>query len=246
MDILQSLSLFILGMLFSVAVYDLRAADAEDFSARFEEMGWEVVERQVPIVAVTPGEGEGMMGNMTVKLIPGTSEVLVDTNPFIEPDLQYSANIAVLLASEITHLQDIDRDFIFTYNIPSTVVGGGSAGAAATVATIAALEDKRLREDVAITGSVNPDGTIGQVGGILEKAQAVAEAGFTTFLIPDGQAKVTYYERERSGEEVAGMMFYHMEYVSKEVDLVEEAKELWGLEVIEVSDVKEAAEIMLE
>ena len=44
-----------------------------------------------------------------------------------------------------------------------------------------------LLADATMTGTVNPDGTVGPVGGIPLKVSGVAEAGFTRFGIPLGQ-----------------------------------------------------------
>ena len=64
---------------------------------------------------------------------------------------------------------------------------GPSAGAALTIATIAALKHDSIRSDVVITGTINADGTIGQIGGVLEKAQAAKDIGAKLFLVPVGQ-----------------------------------------------------------
>ncbi len=42
-----------------------------------------ISERTVPIVAVT-NDGVGEVENLTVRLIPGNSNVLINTNPFLD------------------------------------------------------------------------------------------------------------------------------------------------------------------
>lgn len=39
------------------------------------------------------------------------------------------------------------------------------------------------------------DGMIEEISGAIEKAKAVADAGYKRFLVPKGQSTVTYYER---------------------------------------------------
>ena len=39
------------------------------------------VKRSIPIVAVS-SDGKGVVGNLTVRLIPGNNNVLINTNPF--------------------------------------------------------------------------------------------------------------------------------------------------------------------
>ena len=196
-----------------------------------------IVQKSIPIVAVS-SNGEGVMGNLTVKLIPGNNNVLINTNPFLETDIQYSVNKAVAVAKMKTNYH-YDKDFIFDFRAGNAqLIGGGSAGAAETIATIAAIENKNLKKDAVITGTINLDGTIGRVGGIIEKAKAVGEAGYKYFLIPEGQSKVTYYEKEVTEEPLGfGINILNTRYVPKTIDLKKVAKEQWGLNVVEVSNI---------
>jgi uncharacterized protein len=121
-------------------------------------------ERTIPIVAVS-SSGEGVVGNLTIKLIPGNNNVLINTNPFLETDIQYSANKAVTVA-KLRSNYDFDRDFLFDFRAGNAqLIGGESAGAAITIATIAALQNKTIRNDTIITGTINVDGTIGRIEG---------------------------------------------------------------------------------
>ncbi|MBW2988472.1 hypothetical protein KY318_03090 [Candidatus Woesearchaeota archaeon] len=201
----------------------------------------------VPIVAVNQYEGKGVVGNLTLRLIPGNSNVLIDTNPFVDTGLQYSANLAVTVAKLKTKNYAPNYDFILSYEVPAQVVGGESAGAATTIATIAALEGKRIKQGVLITGTINQDGSIGRVGGILEKAKAAAESGYKLFLVPKGQSTITYYERVIEPHSFGfGFVLYNNRYVPKTIDLAEVAKEEWGLEIKEVGTIEEALAYMVE
>jgi len=197
-------------------------------------------ERTIPIVAVS-NNGIGVVGNLTVKLIPGNNNVLINTNPFLETDIQYSVNKAVTVA-KLRSNYDFDRDFLFDFKAGNAqLIGGGSAGAAITIATIAALQNKTLKKDAVITGTINVDGTIGRVGGIIEKAKAVADANYKYFLIPKGQSKITYYEKVVTKEPVGfGFEILNTRYVPKTIDLKEVAKKEWGLEIVEVSTIDDA------
>jgi predicted S18 family serine protease len=205
-----------------------------------------ISERTIPIVAVT-NDGVGEVENLTVRLIPGNSNVLINTNPFLDTSLQYSVNKAVAVA-KINSNYGFDRDFVFDYKAgDAQLIGGESAGAAATIATIAALENKTIANDVVITGTVETDGTIGEVGGIIEKAKAVADAGYKRFLVPKGQSTVTYYERQVSEEPTRyGFTILNTRYVPKTIDLKDVAKEEWNLEITEVSTIEEAQEYLIE
>lgn len=67
-------------------------------------------------------------------------------------------------------------------------IDGPSAGAILTVGALAALRGDALNPKVTMTGTISPVGTIGPVGGVSEKAAAASKAGFTTMLVPAGQA----------------------------------------------------------
>lgn len=76
-------------------------------------------------------------------------------------------------------------DVSFTVTGP---IDGPSAGALLTVAVLAALREDPLLPGVTMTGTVSPDGSVSAVGGVGLKLQAAAEAGYTTMLVPLGNA----------------------------------------------------------
>jgi predicted S18 family serine protease len=67
------------------------------------------------------------------------------------------------------------------------LVDGPSAGALTTAAMLAALNGAPVRPEVTMTGTVNPDGTVGPVGGIPQKVAGAAAAGKKEFGYPVGQ-----------------------------------------------------------
>lgn len=195
------------------------------------------------VVAVSQ-KGEGVMGDVTVEITPGTGMVLINTNPFVEPDTQYSAVTAVDIAKEVTGVDLQDKNVIIDFTVNGTVIGGPSAGAAMTITTIAAIEDKQIKQGIAITGTIQPDGTIGKVNGILEKGQAAVDNNYHTFLIPKGQNIFTYYERQIVERQVGKFVFQTTKLVPKTVNLQEYFKDK-GLNVIEVNTIQDAEHHML-
>jgi uncharacterized protein len=94
---------------------------------------------------------------------------------------------AVTLSSLLLGLNPEQFEFSFDS-------GGGwadvpSAGGLTTVAVLAALLGDPVREDAAMTGTINPDGTIGPVGGIPHKIEGAADAGKTLVLVPAVQRR---------------------------------------------------------
>lgn len=115
-------------------------------------------------------------------------------------------------------------DYKITYEV-SGRVDGPSAGGLMTVATLAALLGDELKPDATMTGTINPDYTIGPVGGIPQKLEGAAAAGKKLVLVPLG---------ERMDADLAKGQF---------IDVIEKGTSL-GIEVREVGDVYEAYEAL--
>jgi uncharacterized protein len=64
---------------------------------------------------------------------------------------------------------------------------GPSAGAAITLTIIAGVLNKTPDSKFLITGTIESDGSVGQVGSVKEKATAAAASGAKVFLVPVGQ-----------------------------------------------------------
>ncbi|MEM4662683.1 MAG: S16 family serine protease [Candidatus Diapherotrites archaeon] len=198
------------------------------------------------IVAVS-SDGFGLVGKAIVEIKDGKGRVLFNTNPFVEPDTQYSIEVAKEVAERFTRVSLAEKDLVYSIEAPKAqLIGGPSAGAALCVATIAAIQGKKVRSDVAITGTIQQNGSIGQVGGILEKAQAAGESGFKFFLVPSGQKNVVVYEKKETEQRGKGIIVKKIYYEPKIVDLNELMFEQYGLQVIEVSNIEELASIALE
>lgn len=75
------------------------------------------------------------------------------------------------------------------YDLHVNIVGGGqidgpSAGVAVTLAIISAIQNRLLRQDVAITGEVSIQGKVKAVGGVFEKIYGAKQAGIKKVLVP--------------------------------------------------------------
>lgn len=236
--------IFSLGFLFSYYIY----LDQEPEVIIREIPASEVMVASSNIVAVSQAQNLGLVGQVEVTISDGNGLVLINTNPFLEPDTQYSATIAVEIAKNYTNIDLSNKNVIFDFNIGEDVlvVGGPSAGASMTIAAIAAMEDKETDNNIVITGTINADGTIGQVGGIIEKAQASAGYNKTLFLVPKGQSIATYYEKEIKQEKIGSFIISRVNYVPRKLDLNEYAKENWNLEIKEVENISEVVQYMIE
>jgi len=191
----------------------------------------------IPLVAdrsTEEGE-EGILLGAQVIVTNGTGHVFVDTNPYTQVDLQGSARLAAMVASDVLGIDEQAYDFYYIIDISSPIIGGPSAGGALTVATIAAINNWTLKPDVVMTGMINPDETIGPVGGIPYKLEAAAAKNATLFLIPQGQSTVTI-KKASSGSKGT---FIISELKDETVDVVELGKKL-NVTVKEVGTIQEA------
>lgn len=145
-------------------------------------------------------EYQGVVMSADVELREGSGRILVNTIPRIGIDIQTSARTGVRVSEKVTGVLLSKTDVILTIKAGKDVeiVDGPSAGAAITVALIAAIRKQSLDKSVYMTGTINSDETIGQVGGIPEKAVAAAENGSRCFIVPKGQSTITVYEPKTS------------------------------------------------
>ena len=104
-------------------------------------------------------------------------------------------------------------------------IDGPSAGMLMTATMLAMLRGVEVRADTTMTGTINPDGSAGPVGGIVQKMAGAADDGITRFGFPMGS-------RNHRDLRTGGM-----------VDLFAKGAEL-GLEVREIHDIFEAYEFL--
>lgn len=187
-----------------------------------------------PAVERTPSGLQGVLSYITVNTQKGSGHIYIDTWPLAEVDIQGSARLAVQVASDVVDKNWREYDFFITVRSGSPIIGGPSAGGAMTVAVVAALQGWSLTEGVVMSGTINPDETVGPVGGLYQKAQAASEMAHL-FLVPEGQTTILVEEQEL----IQQGPFTYITTTQKEVDLVEEGKKM-GLEVKEVYDIRDA------
>ena len=77
----------------------------------------------------------------------------------------------------------------FEIEIDTGQIGGPSAGLAFTLTLIDELTDGDLLggADMAVTGTMSLDGSVGPIGGLPQKVSAVRQAGIDYFIVPAGQ-----------------------------------------------------------
>jgi predicted S18 family serine protease len=139
----------------------------------------------------------GTLINISAEIQLGKGRVLVQTTPLMGVDFQDAANTAVFVAENKTGKSMSNSDIIFCINakdkIPS--VDGPSAGALMTLLTISAIDNStKLNDSITLTGTIDSEGNIGAIGGVLEKAQAAKDGSKTLFLIPRENSELAIYK----------------------------------------------------
>ena len=88
--------------------------------------------------------------------------------------------------------RDLVFDFPFEVDLRSNEIGGPSAGLAFTLEIIDVLTEGELTGGltVASTGTIELDGSVGEVGGVAQKTTAVNEADADLFLVPIGELEL--------------------------------------------------------
>jgi Lon-like protease len=87
--------------------------------------------------------------------------------------------------------QQIAWDFPVKVSVHTADIGGPSAGLAMTLGIIDKLSGGDLtgKRTVAATGTIDPQGDVGDVGGVPQKTIAVERAGATVFFVPPQEKK---------------------------------------------------------
>ena len=195
-----------------------------------------------PAVASTDEGYIGVISTITVTIQSnGNGRVFVDTLPLTQIDMQGSARLAVKVASALVEndencdVKPSEFDYFFVVRTDAPIIGGPSAGATMTVATIALLENWTINENTIMTGMINPDSSIGPIGGIPQKIDAAWSVGAKRFLIPKGQGTYTEMVSSQNGWLITTRP------VVKTVDEYVQEKG-YDIDVVEVGDVSQAVE----
>ena len=194
-------------------------------------------ERSVEMVLpAVDSDGNGVIAKLYTVVKPGSGKILLDTSDVLNyPDTQVSGRTAAHAAAEFADIDLSTVDVEYTIKVNASIVEGPSAGAAMAISAILAMKNM-TSQVIAITGTISSDGSIGRVGAVTEKAQAVKDYGIKTLLIPEGQLTSENTKRVRTCSFIGSVDVCSVVYRSETADL---AKNL-NISVIEVSNIAEA------
>lgn len=141
--------------------------------------------RSIYLAAVT-GEESGGVFQLEVETRPGNGSIYTSVSPRTGFATQESEEAAADYAFSTTGVPRSGCDVLFRIKgkFGDNSVDGPSAGGAMALAARAALLNRTIRQDIVMTGTISPEGKVGEVGGIIEKGLGVSEAGGKYFLVP--------------------------------------------------------------
>ena len=180
----------------------------------------------------------GTILKITVDIRDGTGLVLANTAIPEGVDFQNSARIAAQVAQNVTGVDLTKKDIIFSItanNQNLQAVDGGSAGGAMTVLLTSTILGKSINSHTLMTGTIQPDGTIGPIGAVLEKAEAAVNYGAKIFLVPSGQGIV---EEQHCTQTNQGS-FVYQSCSPQEESLSSIMESKYGMKVIEVENIND-------
>ncbi len=177
----------------------------------------------------------GTMMNISVEILPGQGRVLVHTTPLMGVVFQDAANTAVSLAENRTRTNLSGSDVIFSIEAGSEIpeVDGPSAGALMAVLAEAAITHRGPDQGVTLTGTIDGNGHVGPIGGVIEKAQAARDAGKGLILLPEENSRIVRLSSLSRND--GGFSFVRQ--MPEELDAKEFIEKTIGIRVEYVSDI---------
>ncbi len=136
-----------------------------------------------PAVIVTKTSNETILIKAVVTVTDGTGRVTVTGAP-VDRLFRLSAEASAIISSFIYNFNYWVYDYTIDISLNrTTTVAGPSGSLALAIAYYSAVAGIDIDDKVITSGMINPDGTIGQVSYIKEKAAGIAE-DFEKFLFP--------------------------------------------------------------
>ncbi|MFQ5406589.1 MAG: S16 family serine protease [Candidatus Micrarchaeia archaeon] len=179
------------------------------------------------VVSAVDLDRQGLLAVVDVQAKPGTGQVFLNVSgSLIDSDTQSSIRVALKRAAFFADKDLNDFDFSVGIIASAERINGPSAGAAFAVLAFSELTRQGIRRDFSITGTLEEDGSIGSVGGVKNKVDALGNLSKVRVVaVPVGQAVPSAIG------------------VFEESDLVSYAADAWGIQVVEVANFSQALQV---
>ncbi len=138
---------------------------------------------QIHAPAVLQNEDMGALTTMQLNLTAGNGAVSVLGPQAVGSSTLQSAQYAVQAASSYMGINALKYNF--TYYIENSVnVSGPSGGLALALLATYAFKNEGIYNNFTVTGTITGNGTVGEIGGVTDKAQAAKQNGMDYMLVP--------------------------------------------------------------
>lgn len=135
-----------------------------------------------PAVILT--NNTGSLTEITLTITNGNGKVNVAVPKNVGYSMLQSATVAAAYASNFTGHNFNNYNFTYSVLYAGDNVSGPSAGAAMTILAISIFDNRSIRPNLTMTGTISGDGSIGEIGGVYDKVAAAKSSGMKLVLVP--------------------------------------------------------------
>ncbi len=134
--------------------------------------------------AVLSNLNKGVLTLISLNVTRGNGTVSITGPQGVGISTLTSAEIAASYASSYLSLNHSKYNFTYHINDSRANVSGPSGGLAFTLLAISALQGKPLLDNFTVTGTISPNGDVGEVGGVYDKAMVASQYHMGFFIVP--------------------------------------------------------------
>lgn len=164
--------------------------------------------------AVLQNEYIGTLTVISLNLTAGTGNVTVTGPSEVGSSTLESASVAAAYAASYLGVNEKAYNFGYSIHDPNANVSGPSAGLAFTLLAVSALQGRQLAGNFTVTGTINSNGSVGEIGGVSDKAGAAAGNGMRYMLVPYVQGSSFETEIYYLSQQKYGLPFIEVKNLS--------------------------------
>ncbi|BCS90838.1 MAG: lon protease [Candidatus Micrarchaeota archaeon] len=144
--------------------------------------------------AVDLTNNTGILTKVSLYVTNGDGNIAIKGPISVGSSTYNASKTAVYVASRFLGVNPDAYNFTYIIYDNNSTVSGPSIGAAFTILAISALSHKPFRINFSVTGTIEPNGSIGLIGGVYDKASAVKSNGIDIFFVPYASNRSFEYE----------------------------------------------------
>ncbi len=137
--------------------------------------------------AVIIGNNTGSITHISLNITTGNGTVSITGPSAVGTSTLQSAQQAAQYAANYTGKNFSNFDFKYHISDANANVSGPSAGAAMTILAISAFKGEQIHPNITMTGTIGANGNIGEIGGVIDKAQAASKDHLDAIFVPAAQ-----------------------------------------------------------